>query len=104
MTQHTPGPWKIFWRTNDMDYTWPIVGIGEANGEGVVDCGFGVWRDGEEALANARLIAAAPDLLAALKGMLDHCALHSDDRDGQAHDAWINAQAAIARAEGKTDD
>ena len=44
------------------------------------------------------------DLLAALKGMLDHCALHSHDRDGEAHDAWINAQAAIARAQGKTDE
>ena len=65
--QHTPGPWTVF--TNP-DGT-KIVGIGDRNAEGVTDCGFGIWRGGsEEALANAHLISAAPDLLIQLKGML----------------------------------
>ena len=63
---HTPGPWKLF-TTPDGGR---IVGIGDVNAEGVTDCGFGLWRDGPEMMANAQLIAAAPDLLEALEGIM----------------------------------
>ena len=46
---------------------------------------------------NARLIAAAPDLLEALEGLLD---LHSDDLQ-HAGPAWDAASAAIAKAKGE---
>jgi len=48
---------------------------------------------GGESLANARLIAAAPDLLEALKSVV----MISDRK----HDAWDRAHAVIAKAEGR---
>ncbi len=52
------------------------------------------------ARANARLIAAAPELLAALRVTLSYVA----DRfgiDASAEPVWKQGQAAIAKAEGK---
>lgn len=96
-TQHTPGPWH--------------KGIG--NGEGFVfsDSGrtrleeggttlYSVaqvnrgWNDLEDE-ANARLISAAPELLAALEGLLN--ALPS----ATTHPAIKAARAAIAKATGE---
>jgi hypothetical protein len=55
----------------------------------------------EEAKANALLIAAAPDLLEALKDVLDafDC-LGECDCEGSSLCAVCNAQNAIAKAEG----
>lgn len=50
-------------------------------------------RGREEAEANARLIAAAPEMLEALEGILA-----ITDRD---HAAWNKARAAIAKAKGE---
>jgi hypothetical protein len=58
--EHTPGPWRVFTTTHGK-----VIGMGERTGEGIADCGFGVWRGGDaEAVANAHLMAAAPELLA----------------------------------------
>jgi hypothetical protein len=68
---HTPGPWQIqLWNDSSRPSRrdTPVITTGkDAIGEL-----FNLWdEDGEdreaERLANARLIAAAPDLLAALK-------------------------------------
>lgn len=62
-----------------------------------------------EAEANARLIAAAPDLLAALNGVLEHYAnRYHDLTDGEHGDiepfqAVKRARAAIAKAGGSND-
>ena len=48
--------------------------------------------------ANARLIAAAPELLAALKGFLDHVG-GAADRDLQS--LLYQAEDAISKAEGR---
>ncbi len=48
---------------------------------------------GEEAEANLKLIAAAPDMLAALKNL-------ENDDGAIPHHAWVLAQDAIAKAEG----
>ncbi len=57
-------------------------------------CGHGVSMD--EAKANARLIAAAPDLLAALETALDICPQDMLDI------VWaVEARAAIAKARGE---
>ena len=50
-------------------------------------------------LEDARLIAAAPDLLAALKGLLAE--IDSFEFDGTATSACDASRAAIAKAEGK---
>jgi hypothetical protein len=87
-----------------------LIGIGEQTGEGVADCGFGTWRDGEEQLANARLIAAAPDLLAALKAAHDFIVDEADNRaaagsemsdyEREPRELAEGIAAAIAKAEG----
>ena len=113
MSEHTPGPWKVF---TTKDGT-KVIGIGELNGAGIADCGFGIWRgNSKEALANARLIAAAPEtaaerdrlrevnaeLLAELKDavdLADNLYGHLTSEELNLIDAW---PAIIAKAEGKS--
>jgi hypothetical protein len=86
MSTHTPGPWGY---TYDGSSTWSIGPEADPQ-DGSVASIFD--RKDERARANARLIAAAPDLLAALKYLLE---LGGDD------DRRIAAEAAIAKAEGR---
>lgn len=59
MSKHTPGEWKT-------DGTEVFVETGNPYNDGIIaDTGW--CRDYSEGLANARLIAAAPKLLEALK-------------------------------------
>ena len=89
-TAHTPGSWIVGEES---------VQVLTADGRTSV-----VWEmggSGRQREANARLIAAAPDLLAALKRIADHecqcCA--GDCGCGFRYEEW--ARAAIAKAEGK---
>lgn len=67
MSKHTPGPWGLV-RHED---TWLV-------GPGIV-----IDDTAEEDEANARLIAAAPELLAALERTLSNAVGHaSDAREG----------------------
>jgi hypothetical protein len=56
-TKHTPGPWVIGKRDHD------VVMVDTASGTAICD----VYGESDDRPANARLIAAAPDLLAALE-------------------------------------
>ncbi len=101
--QHTPGPWRV----SESD---TVVG---PSGNVVAECcGYSVQatdaaqrkQGGRE--ANARLIAAAPDLLAALRSLFENCAMiHSqwgdNDNKKEADAAIASARAAIAKAEGR---
>jgi len=97
MTKHTPGPWAV----NDGQ---EVVADDGAGTRLLCRCHAGHY---EERSANARLIAAAPDLLAALKVALEYQgAVNEALPDGYAPpklvDAWMTeAEAAIARAEGR---
>jgi hypothetical protein len=67
-TQHTPGPWKAVRASHG------VVDIFDNNDHDIVTL-FGCNRE-----ANARLIAAAPELLAVLQdllGVLEHVSLES---------------------------
>ncbi len=96
---HTPGPWKTG-RALNTTGSVKIVHRGHltlawASCEDVSD----ITRD--EAMANASLIAAAPDLLAALRDMV---ATWEGPRELAAikfAQNVIAARAAIAKAEGK---
>ena len=96
--QHTPGPWRVE-RQNPSPTTgeWMIAGTKPGYLAEVRDCGS---RDVQ---ANARLIAAAPDLLAALQALVAELdgpgKPYSSDSYAPPH--FIEtAKAAIAKATG----
>lgn len=95
---HTPGPWTVNEDTGEIEAHCMVLG----NVYGAED--FPCCEDDEglqECKANALLIAAAPDLLEALKDVLDafDC-LGECDCEGSSLCAVCNAQNAIAKAEG----
>jgi hypothetical protein len=96
-TQHTKGPWRVQ-RQNPSPTTgeWMISGAKPGYLAEVRDCGSG------DVQANARLIAAAPDLLEALQNLFDADMEHvlmGDGKDDQI-EAIAKARAAIAKATG----
>ena len=67
--KHTPGPWKAFNSIN-------VIGVGNERSDVAwvrfEECGLmDTARSQEEDKANARLIAAAPDLLRALSDLIE---------------------------------
>ncbi len=128
--KHTPGPWFI-WKERAMQdeglepveiteelmefsYFEVMAGrpIGDVTRSRVKGCTMVVELDADEfgedaqegvhiALANARLIAAAPELLEALKSLV-----HSLDESDLIHDdqrqAFSASKAAIAKATGQS--
>jgi hypothetical protein len=94
MNKHTPGPWEIepnagkgAWISND--FGWAALALG---------------NDHDNARANARLIAAAPDLLEALTALAN--GVDFNIKNGSCPlDLGVRlkkARAAIAKAEGNT--
>ena len=104
-TKHTPGPWdtrKVLLqaRNGEDDCAWTIEQPGHMPHATVFDRAKG--NDTEETAANARLIAAAPALLAALRSCLDDMSLmrRADNCDPVNTYSMDNGWAAIAKAEG----
>jgi len=105
----TPGPWRIFWAKDALgiENSHQIIGIGELNGAGITDCGFGVWRGGDgEAIANAHLIAAAPEMYRYLE-IINKIASPNPERtfDGVIRDLDAItdfARAALKKARGES--
>ena len=93
MTQHTPGPWVTDRNQHGECHVMDEFGIAIA--DMAVD--YSSIKKIEEHEANARLIAAAPELLEALKDMLDG---HEDACTGYGEGAADKARAAIAKATG----
>lgn len=100
MAQHTPGPWTTEAVKTQVGHAHKILPIRA--------CLYVDGRDFREtdektltAAANARLIAAAPDLLAALQQALeDYKSMTSEDfRHGKDKAARAMMRAAIAKAE-----
>lgn len=93
---HTPGPWEY-------RHKWPAVAALYSHGDVIGH----IYRDGahNNSKANAQLVAAAPDLYAALREIifLDVIAGSiNDDAWLQDHsDALAVARAALAKAEGR---
>jgi len=95
--KHTPGPWKA-----------THIGSDEFRQEIIVD----VKNCGQVATIlqakDANLIAAAPELLEALKALYDSwtdaCDFHGEDLDDEDSEAWEMSEQvlkAIAKAEGR---
>ena len=105
MSEHTPGPWKphpegctIMPPYNRVATYWPKDGAYQI----VADCSHHVTgtpiTEGE---ANARLIAAAPDLLAALIRMEEAERKQTNGEEYDFSNAILEARAAIFKARGK---
>jgi hypothetical protein len=89
---HTPGPWRV---------TGPNVRAGDALLATVTDHWANEKTPDAEKMANARLIAAAPELLAALSAMLGAAELDVlEDTSNAWRSLMLNAHAAIQRANG----
>lgn len=103
-TKHTPGPWKIYPPARDYDEGGEYRNLYGPDYQWVAD----IRSNCKEEEANARLIAAAPELLVALKRLeasTEHrngdC--YSDDYMGACVCHKELALKAIAKAEGATD-
>lgn len=105
MTQtHTPGPWVV--ARGDSVYARRGDGIPLAP---IADCNTSRTVTAADRAANAALIAAAPELLAALRALLpviDKAWEYDGDVFGMLHNAAVDAdaaaRAAIAKAEGRS--
>lgn len=88
MSEFTPGPWEVVSATDNDGRSRRYVDARHASVE-VAYCGM----DGAETVANARLIAAAPELLEALTRIAN-----VDKEPMLASEVIELARAAIAKA------
>jgi hypothetical protein len=98
---HTQGPWKVYFYAKD-SFGRIVATVGANDGCNRICEITPIALPENEVEANARLIAAAPDLLAGLKDLLFYH-YHEIEmpakgtRDREVYDA---ARAAIAKVEG----
>lgn len=99
MSKHTPGPWRQFEHNGNV-----MVCAGPSH---LATVAIGGAMDESSDRANARLIAAAPELLDALRTILEYAECYDDA--GPRAAGWQSAElradieaarAAIAKAEG----
>lgn len=108
---HTPGPWRLWLSPNEPGvFTLHGASRGPQGRDLTIARRNSGTPNGAEGIANARLLAAAPDLLAGLKVMEETVMRLGLARD-QGDDVWAaavgaqfaalrQARAAIAKAEG----
>ena len=96
---HTPGPWVV---------VRPPLGAGPQAPLWVNACDVRIANvfeeDASKKSANAAIISAAPEMLAALKNLESLVSgwLHDANSPSHGIPALVAARAAIAKAEGKT--
>lgn len=105
--QHTPGPWEISERFDTGDY--PLTDVRSISAHGhVIAHVNAAWMN--RSLDDARLMGAAPDMLAACKAALSIAwEIGSESEDGvmtlladARGDLYRQLTAAIAKAEGQS--
>jgi len=98
-SKHTPGPWTVEHRKDNgemMSAQFGFIHGPKGKSDWVADVGYLHNDNGSGSMTNARLIAAAPELLAALSAILDMAT------DNRTHGSEIDmACAAIAKATGR---
>jgi hypothetical protein len=95
---HTPGPWKAVKDEKSNGY----IDVHDAMGREVCVC-YGGSGLKSEPWPEAILIAAAPELLGALEGLLADITEYQtiNHLDGENNHSQVRARAAIARARGQ---
>ena len=107
MSKHTAGPWKF--HANDFTYTLKseqasLLIAQQQGAPGADSLEIALVLSDIDALdcaANAQLIAAAPDLLEAAKGLVIWINYTWSDFPQEVAEALHSAEQAIAKAEGK---
>jgi hypothetical protein len=108
--KHTPGPWSV---EDPIEHELSIVEAGKQDYEWkfIATVPYGGQNDGDfprsVADANARLIAAAPDLLTTLRDLLAECDRHGCFGEVSMEFPTIKpifdaARRAVANAEGRS--
>ena len=100
---YTPGPWTIQYSTND--YEGNLIYANRPIAATVTEEASEATSEDE---ANARLITAAPELLAALRQLMEWEGYdggppgngHDEDTDRREQEVWQDAQDAIDKANG----
>jgi hypothetical protein len=105
MAEHTPGPWRTY-GPDSQDANWIIAYDGQEIYVSEIAKIPATWNHilDERKAANARLIAAAPDLLAACEAALEPLMTYHPripELDRQVKDARGKLLAAIAKAKGE---
>lgn len=98
MSKHTPGPWRTIESANKTTRT--VVGP-DFPGQGyIADVNLCRTNDAQDVdgEANARLIAAAPELLAACRKVIEHRAKEYLDN---TIEPYVSLANAINKAEGR---
>jgi hypothetical protein len=115
LATHTPGPWSVSIEPDKYDTGRDEIRVLAEEDRNHPQGPLTVSRINQhlagESVANARLIAAAPDLLEALRGLIDQleaAGIHIPGEDsGQWHGAegisFSRAIEAIAKAEGRAE-
>ena len=94
--QHTPGPWRV---AHNAKLGW--AGILTQEGDVIADIRVDAmdFRDPEQAVGDAHLIAAAPDLLAALEAAHGYLVTFGTDHGDRVRSICMRA---ILKAQGKS--
>ncbi len=92
-TKHTPGPWQS--DAAGESHEWVVL---SSENQSICACMNGVGGK-DRVQANARLIAAAPELLEALEDVLKITMFHSNP-ESELERRKSKARAAIAKAKG----
>ena len=98
MSKSTPGPWKLKDEKTDEDLTEYSVYRERSHQYGYDTHICQITRQCHEDEANARLIAAAPDMLEALKSVCNYL----DGFKGPFNHELLNLRHVIAKAGGNT--
>lgn len=94
-TKFTPGPWKLH---PNNDYIFSFKSLDDWDNPRPICSPAVIYKENEENEANARLIAAAPELYDAVKELL--YALQ-DDENWRTSGVYEDAEAALAKARGE---
>lgn len=103
MNKHTPGPWKAGQYLGSLRQFVIHMDVGD-KGQGSDVAFTSITFGSDETIANARLIAAAPELLEALQAMLEvHGVTQAyAEKHIEIPQSWVDvsdlARAAIAKA------
>lgn len=100
MSAHTPGPWIETCSPENADYYERSVGV-QAVGYVQSIADIYAMADAEMSKANTRLVAAAPEMLAALHAACGLLPTVEEARGEHQRRVITKMRAAIAKAEGK---